>query len=368
LITDKPAYFEYAGYLGEIKKKMERSGITADILSVSPSEYQKSDLEFPVRQTINTGFSIRKMGKYDLLHVQFSFPLGLVYALLKRVHHRSVLIHTHGYDVFSVPSIGYGLRRNGLGRALTGCAWESSSGVIATCMKSREEILKANISPRKLDVLYNGVDTELFRKKKEIGDHRLIKIRENSDLIFLNVGSLTPVKNHASLITTFSHFSKSWKEGKKSRLIICGQGPLKRKLLNLARKLKVAANVIFLGQQPRGLMPEVYSIADAFILPSFSEAHPWSLLEAMSCELPSVASSVGGIPETIQDERLLFRPESVKGYYLFRLLEKMVFLAQDEKERKEIGTRNRRIVTEKFAIERHIRELGMVYRRTHSRS
>ena len=50
-------------------------------------------------------------------------------------------------------------------------------------------------------------------------------------------------------------------------------------------------------------MPYLYSLASAFILPSFSESFPLTILEAMSCGVPVIASNVGGVPEIVQNEK-----------------------------------------------------------------
>ena len=50
-------------------------------------------------------------------------------------------------------------------------------------------------------------------------------------------------------------------------------------------------------------MPYLYSLASAFILPSFSESFPLTILEAMSCGVPVIASDIGGVPEIVQNEK-----------------------------------------------------------------
>jgi len=358
VITDM-ARFQNSMSFDMLKSGMERLGFTMDLLFVeNPASIFSQKI--PLIRFCEASSLLTRLSRYDLLHVHLTFPLGFFYAFFKAVHGKPVLVHTHGYDVFSVPSVGYGLTRNKIGKSLARYTWTNASHVIVTCRKAKENLVRAGVSSERTTVVYNGVDVDFFKKRK-VEDETLVKIRKNCNLVFLNVAGLTPVKNHEDLLVAFSYFVRRHKEGRGSKLVICGDGPLKGRLLQLTHKLRITENVVFLGQQPHSKMPEIYSIADVFVLPSLSEAHPWSLLEAMSCELPSIASAVGGIPETIQDDNLILKPPQAEACYSSRLFEKMVFLAHDEKRRSEIGARNREIVVKGFRMEHHIRKLNALY-------
>jgi glycosyltransferase involved in cell wall biosynthesis len=175
-------------------------------------------------------------------------------------------------------------------------------------------------------------------------------------LIFLNVANLRRVKNQERLFIAFSRFLREDKSYVDTKLIICGTGLLENELRALAYKLGIESKVMFFGKVPRSMMPEVYSVADAFILPSLHEAHPWSLLEAMSCGLPVAASDVGGIPETLPDREQLLNPWKTSDIY-----RAMVYLARDAKRRKNIGSRNRKIILKKFTFKRHVKNLSLIY-------
>jgi glycosyltransferase involved in cell wall biosynthesis len=346
--------------LGEVVEGMMKRGDEVGVFVVNYPHFFKLEGKLPAFHFLNSSILSNKLATYDLLHGQFSFPVGFLLTLLKRVHGRRVLVHTHGYDVFSVPSIGYGLRRSRLGRLFAQYTWTRASSIIAVCNKSRIEILKSGIPSAKVSVLYNGVNTELFRRRN-VQDERLVRLREVSDIIFLNMGTFTPVKNQVSLLLAFGRFVKNHKTFKRPKLVICGKGPEQRVLLEKAHELGIREQVIFMGNLPHNKMPEILNIADVFVLPSFSEGHPWSLLEAMSCEVPSIASAVGGIPETIQDTRFAITPPTLSTNPSLEIYEKMVLLANDRNLRKTAGAENRRIVTKKFSLERHIENLRSIY-------
>jgi len=107
-------------------------------------------------------------------------------------------------------------------------------------------------------------------------------------------------------------------------------------------------------------LPKFYALADAFILASLSEAHPWSLLEAMSCEIPVIASNVGGIPEILDNKKFRFNPLDEQD--ILKKFELIVEMSSDE--RKKIGFLNRKKILENFTIDRHIKELKKIYTKT----
>ncbi len=358
VVTDIPTLCAGTQYLDILRKGMRKFGVNADIFLVAAPR-NRIEGKVPLQRLLGASLLLRSLVQYDLLQVQFSFPLGFWYAILKRIHGKPILVHTHGVDVFSVPSVGYGLRRNSLGRVTTRKAWTAASHIITVCEKARNELITTGIHPRKISTLYNGVDVSFFRKQK-VKDIKLKEIRDENDIVFLNVASLSPVKNQEVLLKAFKRFIDIYKAAGNAKLVIVGSGSLKAKLLATTRILKLQDRVEFLGYHPHHKMPEVYSMADIFILPSLSEAHPWSLLEAMSCGLPVIASAIGGIPETIHDNRCLFNPHSQTS--LDDLLDNMIFLAEDVKRRNKIGAANRETVVQRFTFKRHLKSLHRIYR------
>jgi len=357
VLTDSPVLCEDTMYLAELKKEVERNCAEMDILCIEPSQWLPLDNTIPIYRFLATASLAYRMVDYDILHAQFTFPLGFLLTFLKSFHRKPVIIHTHGDDVFVIPSENIGFQRTLLGRFVTKVSWQAAYRVLAVCEKAKQEIRTAGIAESKISVLYNGVNENFFRKKTRISDNRLIDIRESSDMIFLNVGHLKSVKNHARLLIAFSHFVEKVKSKERVKLVLCGDGALERSLRDLTEKLGIANSVAFLGRLPHVKMPELYSVADAFILPSLHEAHPWSLLEAMSCELPIAASSVGGIPESLTNGKLLFNP-----WKTHEILRAMEYLYEDSSRRERIGSQNRRIILERFSLREHVSRLCSIYK------
>jgi glycosyltransferase involved in cell wall biosynthesis len=88
----------------------------------------------------------------------------------------------------------------------------------------------------------------------------------------------------------------------EAEAVLIGDGPERERLLSLAEELGVTHRVYFLGKRAHAEMPGLLSSADLAVIPSLMEATSVAALEAMACELPVVASDVGGLPEIIDQE------------------------------------------------------------------
>ena len=263
---------------------------------------------------------------------------------------KPIVIHTHGYDVFTVPSINYGLRRKKIGRICVDYAWKRANTIITTCNKAKSEIEKTGIKAEKINVLYNGIDENRFNKSKNVIPKELLTLRESNDIIFLSVAMAAPVKNHNRMLKAFENLVEKYRSKHKIKLVLIGTKPITPdKFQN--------SDVIYLGKKNHSEINQYYNIADAFVLPSISEAHPLSLLEAMSCELPVIASNVGGIPETLGDNRFLVDPINTVD-----ILKKFELIIQmDQAEREKIGLENRQKVLNHFTLDKHVDNLKTIY-------
>ena len=112
-----------------------------------------------------------------------------------------------------------------------------------------------------------------------------------------------------------------------------------------------------MGKKNHSQLNQYYNVADAFVLVSLSEAHPWSMLEAMSCELPVIGANVGGISETIDESRLLMNPWDEND--IFKKFESILTMSLGE--RKKIGVENRQKILDNFTIGKHVNRLKKIY-------
>ena len=352
IITDQPFWYEDTMYLNELEKRMPGEGITTKIFVVKGSKFFEKIDSMGIIKFLNITKLLGKLSNFDIIHVQFSY-LGFYFAFLAslRLLNKPILIHTHGYDVFTVPNVNYGLRRNSLGKFLTNYTWKRTNRIIAVCKKAKLEIEKSGINSEKINLLYNGIDENLFSKTKAALSNELLTLRENNDFLFLSVASLVPVKNHVRMLKAFERLAEKYQNKLKIKLILVGENK-SQYLPNLENP-----NVIYLGKKNHSQLNQYYNVADAFVLVSLSEAHPWSMLEAMSCELPVIGANVGGIPETIDESRLLMNPWDEND--IFKKFESILTMSLGE--RKKIGVENRQKILDNFTIGKHVNSLKEIY-------
>lgn len=117
------------------------------------------------------------------------------------------------------------------------------------------------------------------------------------DPVFIGVGSFVPEKNHGFLLDVFRTY---FERNRKGILWLVGDGKLAPVLKKKANDLDISDRIRFWGYQ-QNVIP-LLKAANVFVIPSLIEGLPGAILEAMSCEIPVVASAVGGIPEVIEDD------------------------------------------------------------------
>jgi N-acetyl-alpha-D-glucosaminyl L-malate synthase BshA len=116
-----------------------------------------------------------------------------------------------------------------------------------------------------------------------------------SAAILLHTSNFRPVKRIGAVIEVFAQVRARI----PAKLVLVGDGPERRRIERLVTEAGLTEDVQFAGEQPDAL--PWLSIADLFLLPSAQESFGLSALEAMACEVPVIASHVGGLPEVVTE-------------------------------------------------------------------
>ncbi|MBI5086331.1 MAG: TIGR03088 family PEP-CTERM/XrtA system glycosyltransferase [Acidobacteria bacterium] len=162
-------------------------------------------------------------------------------------------------------------------------------------------IKTVGVAPGRVRQIYNGVDTELYRPrggaKPGVGP---VGFARDGTLLLGAVGRLAEVKDHASLIRAFALLRESNAEWRsRLRLVIVGDGPMAAGTRRLIEQTG-SADAAWLAGERRDVA-SILQALDLFVLPSLGEGISNTLLEAMACGLPVVATAVGGNLELVDD-------------------------------------------------------------------
>jgi glycosyltransferase involved in cell wall biosynthesis len=203
---------------------------------------------------------------------------------------------------------------------------------------------ECGVRHRQLAVVPNGVDLDRFPPSPP----------RSSDGPFtaLFLGRLTEEKGVPVLLEVVQSLPRE----PLIRVVAAGDGPLRSSLEAAAGQSE--GRLSFVG--PRQVVTPLYHAADAVVLPSRSEGHPMTALEAMACGLPVVASRVGGLPEIVVDGEtgLLVPPGDAPAMVLA-----LVTLASDRERAREMGSAGRARIEALFSEQRMLERVEAVYNR-----
>ena len=164
---------------------------------------------------------------------------------------------------------------------------------------------------------------------------------DNGDMLkLITVGRLATVKNHKLMIDALDQCVL---QNRNICLTIVGDGPERGYLEQYVRELKLTDHIVFLGF--RNDIKELIAAHDVFLLSSDYEGISIALLEAMSLARPSIATNVGGIPETIQHKKSgLLVPRGDVNKYAEAILE----LGESREWQRQLGTNAREYFQNNF--------------------
>jgi L-malate glycosyltransferase len=248
----------------------------------------------------------------DVLHVHYAIPHS-VSAMLARsmaAPRRLPFVTTlHGTDITLV-----GSNRSYL--PITKFSIEQSDGVTAISDYLLQQTLKEFDIKRPIDVIPNFVNCDLYTRIPN--EAQRAKWAPNGEPIIMHLSNFRPVKRITDAIEIFAIVRAKM----PAKLVLIGDGPDRGAAEYLVRKKRLQKDVFFLGKQ--NAVYEKLSSADLFLLPSELESFGLAALEAMACEVPVVATNVGGIPEVVTHgvDGFLVEPEDVKsaGQYALDIL------------------------------------------------
>ena len=220
-------------------------------------------------------------------------------------------------------------------------------------------IERHRIEPEKIVKIYNGIEIDEYKPNNERG----IRIEDsglrkefgfrNDVPVIGTIGRLVWQKGFEYLIKAIPKIVKDLPEAK---FLIVGEGPLREKLEELGKRLKVKDNIIFTGF--RSDIKEILASIDVLVMPSLLEGLPMVLLEGMAMAKPIVATNIDGISEVLENGKtgLLVPPKDTDT-----LAEAIIEILNNKTKASHLGQNARKIVEEKFSVEKMVEQIEWVY-------
>ncbi|HEY3044170.1 MAG TPA: N-acetyl-alpha-D-glucosaminyl L-malate synthase BshA [Vicinamibacterales bacterium] len=244
----------------------------------------------------------------DIVHAHYAVPHATAAYLARQILAAtgdlpvpSVITTLHGTDITLLGS------DRSYSETVAFCI-EQSDGVTAVSESLRADTCRELAVTTDIRVIPNFLNCAVHHRVEASSVRRRL-IGDNAAKIAIHVSNFRPVKRVDAVIEIFDRICREV----SAHLLMVGDGPELDAASRLAGERGLADRVHFLGEQDQVL--PLLSIADVFLLPSAQESFGLAALEAMACEVPVVASNVGGLPEVIDHGRngFLHRPEDLDG-------------------------------------------------------
>lgn len=249
--------------------------------------------DFPL-YSIELASKIAEVVKYndvDLIHAHYAIPHAtsayLAREILKKEKGKcnvKVVTTLHGTDITLIgleptflPTMKFSI--------------EQSDGVTAVSNFLKEKTITAYKVEKEIEVIPNFIDIDKYNREKIKVCNLKNNFAPNGEKILVHTSNFRPLKRVQDVIKIFFEVRKKI----NSKLLLIGDGPDRSECERLSRELGIYEDIKFMGKQDS--IAELLCLSDLFIMPSQSESFGLSALEAMSCSVPAITTSVGGLPE-----------------------------------------------------------------------
>lgn len=294
----------------------------------------------------------------DIIHAHYAIPHAAAAYLARQILASSnaakvprVITTLHGTDVTLIGS------DPSYSETVAFCI-DQSDGVTAVSNSLREDTYRELPVHTEIEVIPNFLDCHVHRRfvEEEVG-YRYRGGDPETKLI-VHLSNFRPVKRAEAVVEIFRRV----REQVKARLLLVGDGPDLVTACRMARDFGLGADVEPLGAQE--LVAPILSVADLLLLPSSQESFGLAALEAMACNVPVVASNVGGLPEVIDHgvTGFLHPPEDLAA-----MADSAITLLSDPALWETIAAAGWRAVQERFCADEIVPLYEAFYRKVLSR-
>jgi len=285
-----------AEFIAYVSKEDAPSSVARRILTrkVSENPYKRLGWDLPIRL---------RQDRPDLLHVQYTAPIGCS---------APVVVSVHDVSFLEFPEYFTRYRRTQL-RLTVKRTVERAAAVLTPSEFSRDAILQNyRIDPRKIVVAHNAVSSQFRPIERRLARAGIEKKFGLRGPFVLTVGDLQPRKNHLGLLKAFEEAVRAHPQ-LTHRLVFVGKETWYSKELHRAvAESSVSERVHFTGFIDDAELVQFYGACELFVFPSFYEGFGLPILEAMACGRAVACSNTSAMPEVADAAAILFDPRSTR--------------------------------------------------------
>lgn len=247
--------------------------------------------------------------RLDVIHAHYAIPHAAAAYLARQILANTagarvprVITTLHGTDVTLIGS------DSSYSETAAFCI-DQSDGVTAVSESLRADTHRQLPVRADIRVIPNFLDCDIHRRSEDPDLRSRFAGGDDAVRLVIHVSNFRPVKRTEAVIDVFDRIRRRV----PSRLLLVGDGPDLDRAVRRARDLGLGDAIVPLGEQEQ-VVP-LLSVADLFLLPSGQESFGLAALEAMACQVPVVASRVGGLPEVIEHgvTGFLHDPDDIEG-------------------------------------------------------
>ncbi|KFN02027.1 glycosyltransferase family 1 protein [Bacillus clarus] len=373
---DYPHMGGLSNYIKTLSEGLKQLGHQVDI--ISPNQFSSSEVAVlrkeivpEIKKVLNSRYEILNLNilknmrnmyvyekmlirkikseEYDVFHAQDLFTANLLGRCNEE--ERKPLFYTpHGMYTFN--RLKFGIFEKGsleevYYKELEKKAIEFSEQIIILSDSFREPLLQLGAKQERMKTVITGISYPKIQQKRD----KLV----DDKLVITCVSRLGPRKGHKVLLQALSQIESAYTD--KLKVLIVGDGEMRQELERQVEDLDLHM-VEFLGK--RNDVPNLLAQSDLFILPTFNDSLPISIIEAMHSGLCVISTKVGGIPELVQNYEtgILVGAGDVN-----ELVDAIKFVIVYEHERKRIATNAREYAKNYLTQEVMVTQIEKIYKK-----